>query len=266
MGHTRLGVIPTSRKWKAVVASIAESGTDSAPSFVLDVAEIAHRTLDAAEVGLERAIGDEGLRYTFFLLTQIALAAREKDWHGPLSEAGISIEAGDSVFQLTTKMQIAIDDHVTAESRATDVSEMAQQAAGEAIAELVRHKATTLFGSGEKELQAAIHSISTKKGFADLGQKFFGRFMSHFLNFYLSRATAANVGNGPIRDILGVSNFNRDLERHCEETAQIVRQFCGEWYSKTQFVEGISIENTSRFMAVALSKLQAELQRQREKL
>jgi hypothetical protein len=44
-----------------------------------------------------------------------------------------------------------------------------------------------------------------------------------------------------------------------------VHDFCGEWYSKTEFREGIDLDNTSRFMAVALKKLQDELKRQRAK-
>src|SRR2546429_186006 len=76
----------------------------------------------------------------------------------------------------------------------TDVSEMAQQAAGEAVAELVAPRAANLFGSGQAELQEAVRTLSTKVGFSDLGQRFFGHFTSHFLNFYLSRVTAGQVG------------------------------------------------------------------------
>ena len=47
------------------------------------------------------------------------------------------------------------------------------------------------------------------------------------------------------------------------KAARIVHDFCGEWYSKTEFREGIDLENTSRFLAVALRKLQAELGKQR---
>ena len=68
MGHQRLGDIPKSQKWATVVASVASGGGGlggggSSGGYVADVAD---RTLDAAAAGLERAIGDEGLRFTFF--------------------------------------------------------------------------------------------------------------------------------------------------------------------------------------------------------
>jgi hypothetical protein len=87
--------------------------------------------------------------------------------------------------------------------------------------------------------------------------------VSRFLGFYLSRVTARQVGAQRLPNVEAVSQFNRALSAHCEESARIVRDFCGGWYSKTDYVEGIDVRNTSRFMAVALSKLQRELARQR---
>jgi hypothetical protein len=140
---------------------------------------------------------------------------------------------------------------------------MAQQAAGEAVVALASPKATTLFGAGRSELLGALRELSTKKGFGELGQRFFGRFMARFLNFYLSRVTASQLGGQSLRQVGDVSRFNEQLRTHCEQTARIVRDFCGEWYSKTEFQEGISLDNTSRFLAVALKKLQAEMARQK---
>jgi hypothetical protein len=266
MGHQRLGSIPTSRRWADVVDLVA--GTGSAQSGGLSttthtIPDIADRTLQAAEAGLERAIGEPGLRYTFYLLTQIVLAAREVDWRVKLSELGIKLVDSSSVFDFTSEVQRVIDDYLQSHGGSTDTSEMAQNAAGEAITELTGSNAVTLFGAGEEELKAAIRSLSTKTGFSNLGQRFFGSLMTRFLNFYLSRVTAGQLGKrlGGASDL---TEFNDALRTHCLQSAKIVRDFCGEWYSKTEFKSGIDLDNTSGFMAVALRKLQAELRRQRE--
>ena len=83
--------------------------------------------------------------------------------------------------------------------------------------------------------------------------------MTRFLNFYLSRVTAGQLGGAE-----NLSRFNEALATHCNQSARIVRDFCGEWYSKTEFQQGIDLENSSRFLAVALQKLKAELGQQRE--
>lgn len=269
MGHTRLGEIPTTQKWSDIVARIAGSGdigsTGGTP-ISNDVPDIARETLDAARGSLEKSIDDPGLRYTFYLLTQIVLASRENDWHERWTKLGLHLSTDSTLFDLTSEMQAAIDDYIVVRARSTDISEMAQQAAGEALADLAGPKSVTLFGNGINETRNAIRDLSTKSNFSKLGQVFFGRFMARFLNFYLSRITAAKTGGDRLHQVGDLSQFNYALKLHCEQSARIVHDFSGGWYSKTQFQEGINQENTSRFLAVALRKIEAELERQKAAL
>ena len=266
MGHQRLGAIPTTRKWEAVVAKVAASGEGPRAASDLNeaVPEIAAEVLDAAEAALDRAIDDPGLCFTFYLLTQVVLAAREDEDLARLDRFGIHLTETSSLFDLTVEVQGAIDEHVSGHGGATDLGEMAQKAAGEALSELAGPRALTLFGSGRDELRDALKELSTKAGFARLGQRFFGQFMARFLNFYLSRITAGQVGGPRLQQAGDLNRFDDAVRTHCHQSALIVHDFCGEWYSKTEFVEGIGPDNASRFVAVAVRKLQAELRRQGE--
>lgn len=264
MGHTRLGAIPTSRKWSAVVATVTGYGGGAEPPVLADeVEEVAERTLEAAEAGLENAINDLGLRYTFYLLTQLALSAREGDWQDRLHDLGVQVADDTTLFDVTAQVQDSIDDYLASHGRPTDISEIAQQAAGEALTSLVGPRATTLFGDSGDVVKAAVRELATRTGFSHLGQVFFGRFMTRFLNFYLSRVTAAHTGSEKLAQVGEVTHFNDALQTHCEQSARIVHDFCGEWYSKTEFQQGIDFDNSSRFLAVAVKKLRAELRRQR---
>lgn len=258
MGHTRLGSIPKSKKWSAVVGLFAPNSGGTS-----DVTTIASQTLEAAEAGLVRAIDDAGLKYAFYLLTQVVLAARSDSFEKNLSVLGVELTSDAGIFNLTVGIQSAIDDYLNEHAHSTDVSEMAQQAIGEAISSVSESLQLNIFGNRNDELKAAIYDISTKNGFSRIGQKFFGRFVTHFLNFYLSRVTAAYIGTNRMQQVGDISRFNETLRLHCEQSAKIVHDFCGEWYSKTEFKEGINLDNTSRFMAVALKKLQSELKVQR---
>ena len=176
---------------------------------------------------------------------------------------GIHLLEDSTVFDFTVEMQNAIDRYVGASrSGSTDLSEIAQQSAGEAIASLTGPRTTSLFASSTG-VRDAVRPLSTKKGFGQLGQLFFGSFIARFLNFYLSRVTAAAIGGSRLRDLGDVAEFNRSLRAHCDQSARIVRDFCGDWYSKTEYQKGINLENTSRFVAVALKKLRGELEQQR---
>jgi len=259
MGHQRLGRIAKSRKWRAVVDGVMGGGGLASD----DIGRIAALTLDAAGPALRNGTNDAVLRHTFYLLTQIALAAREPDWRGRLAGVGITLSEDASLFDLTVGLHTAVDRQARLAGYTSDLGEMAQQAAGEALAALAGNQATTLFGSGGEHLQKAIRGLSTRVGFAELGQAFFGRFLSRFLGFYLSRVTAQAAGSSRVPSVAAMSQFDAALEAHCWQSARIVQDFCGQWYSKTEYVEGIDSRNTSRFMAVALRKLSDELSQQR---
>src|ERR1700688_4983069 len=99
MGHTRLGEIPKTRKWNELVRQVAGLGlTGEVATAAVKMSAIAAQTLDAAQKGLDRATDDPGVRYTFYLLTQVALASRTSDWEGALREHGISLSNDSTVF------------------------------------------------------------------------------------------------------------------------------------------------------------------------
>src|SRR2546423_14214045 len=144
---------------------------------------IAAQTLKAAKATLARASDDAGVRYTFYLLTQLALASRNPDWEGALSQHGIVLSEQSSVFHLTAQVQGAIDRYIGATTvGATDLSEMAQQAVGEALTSLLAAHTPSIFDDADnKNLKIALRPLSTKRGFGQLGQRFFARFVARFL-------------------------------------------------------------------------------------
>jgi hypothetical protein len=266
LGHTRLGPLPKSRNWNQVVETLTGNRLRELPvsSAALRINIIAAQTLKAARTILAKASDDAGVRYTFYLLTQLVLASRQPDWQTELDEHGIVLSDQSSVFDLIVAVQSAIDRYIGGTSLgATDVSEIAQQAAGEALTSLLAPQIPSLFEDADSnDLKKALRTLSTKKGFGQLGQLFFGRFVARFLNFHLSRATAAGLGSPRLQDLGHIGEFNEALTTHCQESARIVRDFCGDWYSRTEYKHGINLANSSRFLAVAVKKLRSELQHQ----
>jgi hypothetical protein len=263
MGHSRLGAIPKTKKWAEVVRLVAGvDGSSNGVGIADDVQRIAQQALNAAQAGLRHAVNDEGMAFTFYMLTQIVLAAREPDWLDRLGTLGINLSANASLFDLTAEIQAVIDEHTAQRGRSSDISEMAQSAAGQAVGTLSDERANTLFGNTGEELRLAIRQLSTRSGFSRLGQVFFGSFLARYLNFFVSRITAELTASGRAPQLGDLSRFNEALQLHCIQSAKIVHDFSGEWYSKTEFREGITLDSTSRFMSVSLRKLQAELKSQ----
>ena len=131
MGHTRLGTIPKSRRRTAVVAELDKLEGAALPGgleFSESIAVIAGRTLEAAEAGLNKAVNEQGHRYAFYLLSQLALSAREENWPQALQKIGMELSEDSSVFDLTVELQGAVDRHISAFSRPTDIPVMAKGA------------------------------------------------------------------------------------------------------------------------------------------
>src|SRR5688572_26366440 len=138
MGHIRLGQIPKTREWGAVVAAVGNAGGGvndeaGATSSQDSVATIAAKTLLAAQEGLARAIDDAGLRFTFYLLAQIVVASRTARWREHISTLGIELPPDVSLFDLTGRIHERVDRYLSGPRQATDVSEIAQKALADAL-------------------------------------------------------------------------------------------------------------------------------------
>src|SRR4051812_23231519 len=114
MGHTRLGRLPDTAPWRRVVGQIAGGASAAA---------VAASTTEAADDGLERAVGDEGLAQSVYLLTRIALAAREPDFAAALRSSGLAVGHEVGLFDVPAALVDAVDLRVAKGGR-TDIGEM----------------------------------------------------------------------------------------------------------------------------------------------
>lgn len=270
MGHQRLGEIPKTKKWASVVAKLTGSGSGGTSGGgggagpITNMADVAREILVATEEGLLGVKNDPGFHYTVYLLTQVVLAARSEDWQSKLSVIGISLDADATVFDLTGELHRVVDDYRRRNRGSVTIGDLAQQAAGEALSYLAKDNSITLFGSGRDELHQAIKKLSTKAGFCDLGQRFFGNFTARFLDFYASKIVPKNAGQTGYQSAGDFTDFKQALFEHCHQSAKIVHDFCGQWYSKTEWERGINLENTAGIVGHALDKVRDELKKQRE--
>jgi hypothetical protein len=101
MGHIRLKQLPATLKWHQVVSLIATG----AP-----VADVAKASAEAAEDALQHVRRDPSLAHSFWLLTQIPLAARAPDFAAAAAAVGVKIGADPSLMELVGAFSGALDD------------------------------------------------------------------------------------------------------------------------------------------------------------
>ena len=106
MGHSRIGTLPATRKWKEVVSLVA-SGADEAA--------IADAVMVAAAKTLVRVRDDAGFREAMRMVMQLALAGTSRNPTGELAAAGISLNENSSQVD----MVLAIGDEYDRRIEAT---------------------------------------------------------------------------------------------------------------------------------------------------
>src|SRR5688500_330902 len=143
MGHLRLGELPRTRKWNDVVELVKSEA---------NVDKVAAAALDAAEKGLQKAADDEGLNRALWLLTQLPLAARDPKFVERLGELGISVSGAPQVMELVAGFSDAVDGHMRKEGGRSDLGEMAQMAAAEALTALLSSRSRSLFGTTPEDV------------------------------------------------------------------------------------------------------------------
>lgn len=256
MGHTRLGALPRSRKWKEVIGLIAAGA---------DADQIASAIIHAAESNLINAAHHTGLIEAFWSLTQLTQAARERSFADGLRARGFDVPDNPSLPAILSAMSIAIDRAMPNNRGRTDLGEMAHAAAIEITNRLVTERVSgSLFGVTSADVQQAFHDLGSVKRFGELGQLFFGQFTNKIIQSYASRECANHVGAGQrFANLAAKAAFDDAVDLHCRQASVIVQKFAGEWNSKQNWINkdigGITRKHAEGFAHQAMKKMVAEL-------
>lgn len=255
MGHLRLGRLPKTQRWNEVVALLESSPTATV--------EIAQATLHASERQLRKLGDDPSLSYCFWLLTRVTQAARQDDFTGALSELGLEIRGDTTALTFISQVSDHVRKRLAEHPESGPFAELASLALRRALSETVGRQGPSLFASSLEDLRRALRTYSTREQFAAVGQRFFADFLARTLTYFLDRELANALEPRPGTSLAEASReVAEGVDLYTRQSALIVRDFAGGWYSKHNWESRgrISQAETDRFMAYALRKLRTELQ------
>ena len=248
MGTTQIPTLPKTREWVRVVRLI-QAGADAA--------QVARAVIRAAADALAAAARDEGVAEAAWLLAQLPTAAREGDFAAALRDCGMGVPDAPGLMDVVVAVSDAMDDRFPNNRGRTDVTEIAQTAAAEAVAATVGAKTAGFFGAAPPEVQKAVAGLATVKKFGAFVRTFFARLVFKCLDSFVSRATPAEVGGGKRFTTLAQEReFARELETHCWDCAFVIERFAGEWRAKAKWVRGeVDRPTAEGFAQKAMRKL-----------
>ena len=181
MGHVRLGILPKSGRWNQVVNELRLGA---------EVEVVAASAADAAERALQAASDDPAFLHTFWLLTQVPLAARGPDFADDLRRLGVQVPGHPGLMDVVAAISDCVDRHAREQGGRTDLGEMAQMAAVETLVALVGQGLPSLFEPNAGEVQREIGRFAGGDRFSALAREFFARLTQRSLDYYLSPSAA----------------------------------------------------------------------------
>lgn len=256
MGHERVGALPRTKRWVAVVEGIA-----AAADVDGDVRDLANATLTSVRAQLRGVPGDTGVIAAFQFLLGLALSA----------SAGVDAESiGDLAIDLSTNpspltLAGALGRHVADKRQSGEYAELARKAAVDVIAQWTERQTRQLSFTGEHELVSEVwRRASDASGFCEVSRLFFAKFVERYLNYFLGRAASSQAGGTEARERLATR-----LQQHVDgvshrafETARITQSFAAGWFNRHAREGMPSVEEIAGFVAHSMGKLHEELLRE----
>lgn len=256
MGHTRIGRLPRTARWKRVVALL------NAPS--LDASAVARASALAAEQRLRRLSNDPTLIHCFWILTRLATAARRPDFAQGLAEIGVEARPNEPILGFIARLSEQVRVEAAAHPESGHFANLASLALRRALSETIGQHGRSLFGSSVEDLQAALRHHAGEQRFGRMAKLFFGEFFAQTLGSFvereLSNRTGVSAGLATLRES---QEFAEALDRYARESAVIMEEFAGGWYGKHHWESKGQIDHqeTAGFVGYALRKLRMELTR-----
>jgi hypothetical protein len=255
MGHERVGVLPRTREWRALVQQIA--ATADTPETVPAVATA---TLLKVRQRFDRIPADPGFQAAFGFILGLATSQPET---GPAEALApmVNLSGEPSPLRLTAQMQSWVDAHADS----LEYADLAKRAAADVIAFWTRErsKQADLFGSA----QTASHiweGARNAGAFSDLCRVFFGKFTERYIKYFLDREASARLPSIEARERFAESLEQHvdALARHSFETTKIAQSFAAGWYNRYARRSRPDRGAVVAFLSFAMGKLREELLRE----
>ena len=256
MGHERVGALPYTKKWRDVVAQLAESS--GSPE---DVAAIANDTLQNVRAQLRKIHSDDGVVAAF----QFLVALTKNSSLGDPGEASFSPRIDLQERPSTLRLIGQLRSWVEAQGGSREYADIAAKASADAIS----------LWSAQQSMQASLFSspgdsrdiwqgADNGAGFCEVSRLFFSKFTERYLNYFLEREASASMVSIPDRDRLAsqLRDHIDGVSKFAFESSRITQSFAAGWFNNHARDRYPSKEESRGFLSVAFGKMREELKRE----
>jgi hypothetical protein len=258
MGHERVGLLPRTKRWRAIVSAInhlSEKDSDA-------IARLADKTLENVSSRFSKLHKDRGVQAAFAYL--IALATSHLPHSGGLASVDTALHENPSPARIVKNLSVWVNRHATSR----EYAEVACRAGADTIVEWTREqsKQHLLFDDSASVISIWAAS-SNARGFCQVARSFFAHFTERYLRYFLEREASAEFQSLESRQRFdqNLHSHIEDVSQHAFETSKITQSFAAGWFNNHVRETRPSDKAIEGFLSIAFGKMQEELQRETTK-
>lgn len=251
MGHVRIGFLPHTRQWNAIVDQLSSYDNDAST-----VAVIADRTLDAVRKEFEGLQYDESVIKAIEYLAIIIVSSRQEDQITFLKENGYPVDNSLSLFALTAGAQNLIQ---TAEG-SLETNKLARDAAIQAVMKYYEQHSDnqlSLFQTDKNPFKGR----GSGREFCELARYFFAAFTEKQIRYYIDREASSVIGDyGKYLHFSdSLTEHSLEITEHAFEISKIMQSFAAGWFNKHALNSAPSEASVTDFLNISFGKVREEL-------
>lgn len=249
MGHERIGTLPKTQKWQAIVATMVET-----PETVGLEKRLANDVLGAASKQFSALSSDPALQAAFTFLVDLSRSVEHSSTDGGF--------ASMTLPQLHSEL--------TRRLAKTDGSLEAREVVRRAVSDALirwqidhRDDQRSLFAETQRR-SGTWDDLRSGRGFCEISRLFFANLTERYLRYYLEREASSAISNLLERDL-----FQQKLRAHVDsvsriafETAKITQSYSAGWYEKNARQSAPDTKRVRSFLRYAITKLKSDFARE----
>ena len=252
MGHERIGFIPKTKQWQAILIQLQNYCGDKET-----VSKIATDTLDALKKIYSTLPYDPSIIASIRFLATLCSCSGSPD---KFRDAGINIGSTINMYSLLR----GADLYLSSESESLETNKLAKDSLMSAIITFQQNHETNQISFAGLEETNVWGEINSGSSFCELARSFVAEYTERNLNYYIERVAASEID--------GYSNlvsFNRILKTqsqaiatHSKEISKLMQSFAAGWYNKNA-CQGIPDDaQITSFLSVTFRKIKEEFRRE----
>lgn len=259
MGHERIGFLPHSKQWEAIVEQL--SSFDGNDEVVLRIAE---DTLAAIQKTYEAMPYDDSVIKAISYLTTLVFSANQENQVDYLNKNGFTVDSNISLFSLIASAQ----KYITTDSGSLEINKIARDAVSQAVIDYQQlHQSKQLSLFSEKHENVWL-TAGAGAAYCELARTFFASFTDRQIKYYIERVAASSIDN--YKTLNSFSNKltlqSNAIADHAFEISKIMQSFAAGWFNNNAVSSLPSREKVQKFLQMSFGKLREELRREADSI